>query len=194
MKMLKKVDTELNALIATIPNQPNASVPIGKDESENKVIRTIGEKKAFDFTPIPHWDLGPALGIIDFEQGVKITGSRFYVLNGAGARLTLPDRMDAGPARAPGIQGKIHAVHGQRRNPVASASPKFAENLYRDHEEDLWMVPTAEVPLTGIHMGDVIDSADLPLRYTAYTPCFRREKTTQGATCAASSAGTSLKR
>ena len=84
---VKGVDEELNALIATIPNQPDTAVPFGKDETGNQMVRTVGEKKAFDFTPKPHWDLGPALGIIDFEQGVKITGSRFYVLNGAGARL-----------------------------------------------------------------------------------------------------------
>ena len=179
---VKVVDDALNALIATIPNVPNEAVPLGKDESENLVVRTVGEKKAFDFTPKPHWDLGPALGILDFEQGVKITGSRFYVLNGAGARLQrsliawmldLHGRQGYKEKYTPFmVKGETLFASGQL--------PKFAENLYRDHEEDLWMVPTAEVPLTGIHMGDVIDSADLPLRYTAYTPCFRREKMSAG--------------
>jgi seryl-tRNA synthetase len=145
-------------------------------------VRTIGEKKAFDFTPKPHWDLGPALGIIDFEQGVKITGSRFYVLNGAGARLQraliawmldLHGRQGYKEKYTPFmVKGETLFASGQL--------PKFADNLYRDHEEDLWMVPTAEVPLTGIHIGDVIDEVDLPLRYTAYTPCFRREKMSAG--------------
>ncbi len=179
---VKVVDDALNALIATIPNVPNEAVPLGKDESENLVVRTVGEKKAFDFTPKPHWDLGPALGILDFEQGVKITGSRFYVLNGAGARLQrsliawmldLHGRQGYKEKYTPFmVKGETLFASGQL--------PKFAENLYRDHEEDLWMVPTAEVPLTGIHMGDVIDSAELPLRYTAYTPCFRREKMSAG--------------
>ena len=179
---VKVVDDALNALIATIPNVPNEAVPLGKDESENLVVRTVGEKKAFDFTPKPHWDLGPALGILDFEQGVKITGSRFYVLNGAGARLQrsliawmldLHGRQGYKEKYTPFmVKGETLFASGQL--------PKFADNLYRDHEEDLWMVPTAEVPLTGIHMGDVIDSTDLPLRYTAYTPCFRREKMSAG--------------
>jgi seryl-tRNA synthetase len=176
---VKGVDVELNALISTIPNQPDAAVPLGKDESENQVVRTLGEKKFFDFTPKPHWDLGPELGIIDFEQGVKITGSRFY---GAGARLQraliawmldLHGRQGYKEKYTPFmVKGEVLFASGQL--------PKFADNLYRDHEEDLWMVPTAEVPLTGIHMNDVIDGADLPLRYTAYTPCFRREKMSAG--------------
>jgi seryl-tRNA synthetase len=179
---VEKFNKDLNDLIATVPNQPDDSVPLGKDESENQVVRTVGEKKAFDFTPKPHWDLGPALGIIDFEQGVKITGSRFYVLNGAGARLQraliawmldLHGRQGYKEKYTPFmVKGETLFASGQL--------PKFADNLYRDHEEDLWMVPTAEVPLTGIHIGDVIDEADLPLRYTAYTPCFRREKMSAG--------------
>jgi seryl-tRNA synthetase len=179
---VKAVDDALNALIATIPNQPSEAVPFGKDESENQVVRTVGEKKAFDFTPKPHWDLGPALGIIDFEQGVKITGSRFYVLNGAGARLQRA--LIAWMLDLHGHQGykeKYTPFMVKGETLFASGQlPKFADNLYHDHEEDLWMVPTAEVPLTGIHMGDVIDEADLPLRYTAYTPCFRREKMSAG--------------
>ena len=179
---LEKIDKKLNDLIATVPNQPNDAVPLGKDESENQVVRTVGEKKDFDFTPKPHWDLGPELGIIDFEQGVKITGSRFYVLNGAGARLQraliawmldLHGRQGYKEKYTPFmVKGETLFASGQL--------PKFADNLYRDHEEDLWMVPTAEVPLTGIHMNDVIDGTDLPLRYTAYTPCFRREKMSAG--------------
>lgn len=179
---VEKITKDLNDLIATVPNQPDDTVPLGKDESENQVVRTAGEKKTFTFTPKPHWDLGPALGIIDFEQGVKITGSRFYVLNGAGARLQraliawmldLHGRQGYKEKYTPFmVKGETLFASGQL--------PKFADNLYRDHEEDLWMVPTAEVPLTGIHIGDVIDTADLPLRYTAYTPCFRREKMSAG--------------
>ena len=179
---LAEVDDQLGALIATVPNLPDAAVPPGKDESENVVVRTVGEKAAFDFEPLPHWDLGPRLGIIDFEQGVKITGSRFYVLNGAGARLqrTLIAWMLDLHTRQ-GYQEKYTPFMVKGETLFASGQlPKFADNLYKDHEEDLWMVPTAEVPLTGIHMGDFLDADVLPLRYTAYTPCFRREKMSAG--------------
>ncbi len=179
---LRQVDGSLNAVLATIPNIPDPRTPVGKDEHENVVLRTVGEKRAFDFEPKPHWELGPALGILNFEQGVKITGSRFYVLSGAGARLQralIAWMLD------------LHARQGytEKYTPFmvreetlfgAGQLPKFADNLYRDHEEDLWMVPTAEVPLTGLHMGDILEEAALPLHYTAYTPCFRREKMSAG--------------
>ena len=179
---VKAVEEELDGLIATVPNIPDPSVPLGKDESENQVVRVVGEKPEYDFQPLPHWELGPQLDIIDFDQGVKITGSRFYVLNGAGARLQrsliawmldLHGRQGYKEKYTPFmVKGETLFASGQL--------PKFADNLYKDHEEDLWMVPTAEVPLTGIHMNDFIDAEKLPLRYTAYTPCFRREKMSAG--------------
>ena len=179
---VKTIEQQIQAVIETIPNIPDESVPLGKDESENIVLRTVGEKPSYDFEPLPHWELGPKLGIIDFDQGVKITGSRFYVLNGAGARLQraliawmldLHGRQGYKEKYTPFmVKGETLYASGQL--------PKFADNLYKDHEEDLWMVPTAEVPLTGIHMGDFIEGEHLPLRYTAYTPCFRREKMSAG--------------
>lgn len=179
---VKAVEEELSKLIATVPNLPDNSVPLGKDESENRVVRNVGDKPEFDFAPLPHWDLGPKLGIINFEQGVKISGSRFYVLSGAGAllqraliawMLELHSRQGYKEKYPPFmVKGEILFASGQL--------PKFADNLYKDHEEDLWMVPTAEVPLTGIHMNDFLDADKLPLRYTAYTPCFRREKMSAG--------------
>jgi seryl-tRNA synthetase len=179
---VKAVEEELDGLIATVPNIPDASVPLGKDESENQVVRVVGEKPEYAFQPLPHWELGPQLGIIDFDQGVKITGSRFYVLNGAGARLQRS--LIAWMLDLHGRQGykeKYPPFMVKGETLFASGQlPKFADNLYRDHEEDLWMVPTAEVPLTGIHMNDFIDAAKMPLRYTAYTPCFRREKMSAG--------------
>jgi seryl-tRNA synthetase len=179
---LRKVDEDLLSATSVIPNIPDLRSPIGKDESENVVLRTIGNLPEFDFQPKPHWDLGPALGIINFEQGVKITGSRFYVLSGAGARLQralISWMLD------------LHARQGytEKYTPFmvkgatlfgAGQLPKFAENLYHDIEEDLWMVPTAEVPLTGLHMDEIVDEASLPIFYTAYTPCFRREKMSAG--------------
>ena len=111
---VKNVEAQVKALIETIPNIPDESVPLGKDESENRVVKTFGDKPHYDFEPLAHWDLGPKLGILDFDQGVKITGSRFYVLNGAGrAPAARADRLDAGPAPAAGLSGKIYALHGQ---------------------------------------------------------------------------------
>jgi seryl-tRNA synthetase len=181
-EQIRKVEADQVDLLSGIPNLPAEDTPIGKDDSENIVVRVIGEQPTYDFTPLAHWDLGPKLGIINFDQGVKITGSRFYVLSGAGARLQralIAYMLD------------LHIRQGYREQYLpfmvkgdvlygSGQLPKFADNLYRDHLEDFWMVPTAEVPLTGIHMSDVLDDGSLPLRYTAYTPCFRREKMSAG--------------
>ena len=179
---LRQVELRLDGLMSEIPNLPYPDVPLGVDESENVIIKTVGEVPQFDFEPQPHWDLGLALGMINFEQGVKIAGSRFYVLSGAGARLQRA-------LIAWMLDMHIHQGYTEKYTPFivksavlygAGQLPKFSDNLYRDHEEDLWMVPTAEVPLTGLHMDDILEEAALPLHYTAYTPCFRREKTSAG--------------
>ena len=176
------IDAQLNEIIASIPNIPDSSVPDGDDSSANPVIKVVGEIPRFNFEPQPHWELGPKLGIIDFEQGVKITASRFYVLNGAGARLQralIAWMLDLHIRQ--GYREKYTPFMVKGETLFASGQlPKFADNLYKDHEEDLYMVPTAEVPLTGIHMNDFIAADSLPLRYTAYTPCFRREKMSAG--------------
>jgi seryl-tRNA synthetase len=181
-EQLRQVEGQLTDVQATIPNIPDPRTPVGASEDDNIVLRTVGELPQYDFTPKPHWDLGPELGIINFEQGVKITGSRFYVLSGAGARLQralIAWMLDLHTRQGytekyPPFMVKGATLFG------AGQLPKFADNLYRDHEEDLWMVPTAEVPLTGLHMDDILDEAALPLYYTAYTPCFRREKMSAG--------------
>ncbi|MCD6576854.1 MAG: serine--tRNA ligase [Anaerolineaceae bacterium] len=179
---VREIENSLNKIIATIPNILDESVPFGKDETGNQVVRQVGEKTTFDFKPLPHWELGPNLNIINFEQGVKITGSRFYVLSGAGARLQralIAWMLDL--HRRQGYLEKYTPFMVKGRTLFASGQlPKFADNLYRDHEEDLWMVPTAEVPLTGIHMNDFLEYEKLPQRYAAYTPCFRREKMSAG--------------
>jgi seryl-tRNA synthetase len=181
-KEIAKIEEELKSVAATIPNLPDGRTPYGKDESENVVLRTVGDLPNFDFEPKAHWDLGPALGIIDFERGVKITGSRFYVLTGSGARLQRA-------IIAYMLDLHTHQGYTEQYTPFmvkaatlfgAGQLPKFAENLYHDAEEDLWMVPTAEVPLTGLHMDEILDESQLPLCYTAYTPCFRREKMSAG--------------
>jgi seryl-tRNA synthetase len=179
---LREVQAELTAVMSWLPNIPDAATPYGVDESENVVLKAEGELPEFDFEPKPHWELGPELGIIDFERGVKITGSRFYVLSGAGARLQralIAFMLDLHIK-----QGYIekYTPFMVRTDTVFGAGqlPKFADNLYKDHEEDLFMVPTSEVPLTGYHMDEIIDEAELPLNYTAYSPCFRREKMSAG--------------
>ncbi len=181
-KEVTDVEAELKSITSAIPNIPDERTPIGASEDENVVLRTVGQLPEFDFEPKAHWDLGPALGIIDFERGAKITGSRFYVLSGPGARLQraliafmldLHIRQGYTEKYLP-FMVKYDTVFG------AGQLPKFADNLYKDHEEELYFVPTAEVPLTGMHMEEILDEAILPLLYTAYTPCFRREKMSAG--------------
>ena len=181
-KDVAAIESELTAFTGTLPNILHPNTPYGVDDSENVVTKVVGEPKKFDFAPKPHWDLGPALGVIDFERGTKLTGSRFYVLSGAGARLQraliafmldLHIRQGYREQYLP-FMVKSATVYG------AGQLPKFADNLYKDHEEDLYFVPTAEVPLTGLHMDEILDEASLPRQYTAYTPCFRREKMSAG--------------
>lgn len=178
---VKQVDEQLRSMLSTIPNIPDPKTPLGKDEHDNTVVKTVGDIPKFDFELQPHWELGTRLGIIDFDQGVKITGSRFYVLSGAGARLQralIAYMLDLHSKQGYTEKYPPFMVRGETLY-SSGQLPKFADNLYHDHEEDLWMVPTAEVPLTGLHMGDIIEK-QLPLRYTAYTPCFRREKMSAG--------------
>ena len=164
-KEVENVEAELTRLTSALPNVPDERTPIGASEEENVVLRTVGQIPEFDFEPKAHWDLGPALGVIDFERGTKITGSRFYVLSGAGARLQraliafmldLHIRQGYTEKYLP-FMVKTETVFG------AGQLPKFADNLYKDHEEDLYFVPTAEVPLTGIHMDEILDESQLPL-------------------------------
>ena len=182
-KEVEAVEAELNGIMSTLPNIPDPRTPYGKDEDENVILKTVGQMPKFDFTPKAHWDLGPALGIIDFERGSKLTGSRFYVLSGAGARLQraliawmldLHTRGQGYREQYLPFMVKTATVYG------AGQLPKFADNLYKDHEEDYYFVPTAEIPLTGLHMDEILDEASLPRLYTAYTPCFRREKMSAG--------------
>ncbi|MFN2302214.1 MAG: serine--tRNA ligase, partial [Anaerolineales bacterium] len=179
---LQKVEIELNNLLLSIPNIPDPEVPVGMDDSDNIVLRTEGDIPVFDFEPKPHWDLGPELGIIDFDRGVKLAGSRFYVLSGPGALLQralvfwmVNLHIQQGYLeKYPPYMVREEILYG------TGHLPKFRENLYRDAEDDLWMVPTAEVPLTGMHLGEILEENQLPIHYTAYTACFRREKMSAG--------------
>jgi seryl-tRNA synthetase len=179
---LNQVETDLQAILSEIPNIPDPEVPVGVDDKDNIVLRTVGELPQFDFEPKPHWDLGPDLGIIDFDRGVRLAGSRFYVLSGMGAllqRAMIFWMVDLHIRQGylekyPPFMVREEILYG------AGQLPKFKDNLYRDHEEDLWMVPTAEVPLTGLHLGEILEEVQLPIHYTAYTACFRREKMSAG--------------
>jgi seryl-tRNA synthetase len=181
-KRVNEVETRLNDLLAVMPNLPDPDVPLGKDENDNVVVKTVGQPREFDFTPLPHWDLGPALGILDFERGIKLAGSRFYVLNGAGARLQrglIQWMLDVHLAQG---YREVYLPFMVKEQIVFGAGqlPKFRDNLYHDVERDAWMVPTAEIPLTGLHAGEILDAKDLPLHYVAYTPCFRKEAMSAG--------------
>lgn len=181
-EQVRLAEAGLQALMVRLPALPLPEVPYGVDENENVVIKTVGEIPQLAFKPLPHWEIGPQLGILNFEQGVRLTGSRFYVLSGAGARLQRA--LIAWMLDLHGRQGYYEQytpfMVREEVLYVSGELPRFAENLYHDHEDDKWMVPTAEVTLTGLHMGDTFDEADLPRRYTAYTPCFRREKMSAG--------------
>lgn len=180
---LRGNDDELQGMMFQVPNLPHASVPIGADESENAVLKEEGKPREPDFEQQPHWDLGPQLGILDFERGVKISGSRFYVLKGAGARLQralIQWMLDLHVAQHGYTEIYPPSIVKEQCMWGAGQLPKFAENIYRDAEDDLWLIGTAEIPLTNLHRDEILDVEQLPLSYVAYTPCFRREKFSGG--------------
>jgi len=180
---VRTLETQLQDLLLRVPNIPHPTVPLGKDESDNVVVRSWGEPKTFDFEPAPHWKLGESLGIIDFERGVKLSGSRFYVLKGLGSRLqrALISFMLDLHSSEHGYQEVYPPFMVKRECMEASGNlPKFADNLYHDEEDDLWFVPTAEVPITNLHRDEILPPGVLPIYYAAYTACFRREKMSAG--------------
>ena len=180
---VRNLDNQLEGLLLQVPNIPHPSVPIGEDENDNVVVSSWGEPKSFDFEPAPHWKLGESLGIIDFERGVKLSGSRFYVLKGLGARLQrvlISFMLDLHTSEH-GYQEVYPPFMVKKECMVGSGNlPKFADNLYHDEEDDLWFVPTAEVPVTNLHRDEIIPPGILPIYYVAYTACFRREKMSAG--------------
>ena len=180
---LRDVEAQLYAAQLQVPNLPHESVPVGKDENENVVLRTEGQPREFDFEPLPHWDLGPMLGIVDFERGVKLAGTRFYVLRGLGARLqrALITWMLDLHSQEHGYT-EIYPPAVVKRECLVGAGqlPKFEDNIYHDVEDDFWLIGTAEIPLTNLHRDEILDADQLPLNYVACTPCFRREKMSAG--------------
>ncbi len=180
---LREVETTLNDALLRIPNMPHPSVPVGKDESENVVVKVWGEPRKFDFEPLPHWDLGETLNIIDLKRGAKLSGTRFYVLKGQGARLqrALINWMLDLHIREHGYT-EVYPPYLVKSNAMVGTGnlPKFADNLYRDAEEDLWLIPTAEVPVTNMYREEILPPGSLPIYHVAYTACFRREKAAAG--------------
>ncbi len=189
---IKQMEEELDAverqrtlILETLPNLPHASVPVGKSAADNVVVRTWGEPKALDFEAKAHWDLGPQLGIIDFERATKISGSRFAILMGAGAQLeralinfmlTLHTTEHGYTEVLPPFLVSSSTLYG------TGQLPKFEPDLFKIAGEwDLYLIPTAEVPVTNLYRGEIIDGRLLPLKYTAYTPCFRSEAGSYGA-------------
>src|SRR5262245_23725703 len=181
---LESVENRRTAAAMVLPNLPHASVPVGKSAEDNVEVRRHGEPRVFDYEPQAHWDLGPALGIIDFERGTKLAGARFTVLNGAGARLSralinfmldLHTRENGYREVEPPFLVNSAALTG------TGQLPKFEQDLFKIAGDwDLYLVPTAEVPLTNLHRGEILDGRELPIRYTAYTPCFRSEAGSYG--------------
>ncbi len=174
----REVEPQLQDLLLRVPNVPHESVPVGQTEDDNPVVRTWGEPPSFEFEPLPHWELGERLGILDFERAAKIAGARFVVLKGLGSRLEralIQFMLD------------LHTEeHGYEEvwppfmvNSTAMTGtgqlPKFEEDLFHLTGTDYYLVPTAEVPVTNLHAGEILGEGDLPISYTAYTPCFRAE-------------------
>ena len=191
-QQIKQLETELDAIeqqrsaaLMTIPNLPHASVPQGKSAEDNVEVRRVGEPRTFDFEPKPHWDLGPALGILDFERATRMSGARFCVLMGAGARIAralINFMLDLHTTEhrytevEPPFLVNADALRG------TGNLPKFEQDLFKIAGDwNLYLIPTAEVPLTNLHRGEILDGRQLPIRYTAYTPCFRSEAGSYGA-------------
>jgi seryl-tRNA synthetase len=173
---IRELDGETNDLLLKAPNLPHESVPVG-DESCNELIRTWGEVPEFDFTVKPHWEIGPELELLDLERGAKISGSGFYVLKGAGARLQralLNYMLDTHTADGFTEIAAPHLVNSKTMTGTGQL-PKLADDMYHVEEEDLWLIPTAEVPVTNLHREEILPQDSLPISYIAYTPCFRRE-------------------
>jgi seryl-tRNA synthetase len=180
---LAEVEHTFTDLMLGLRNLPRPYVPVGQSEADNKIVRSEGEPAQFDFKPQPHWEIGERLGIIDFERGVKLAGTRFYVLKGLGARLEralIAFMLDLKTQE----QGYLEIAPPLMVNTATATStghlPKNADTMYKDIEEDYWFIPTAELPLTSLYRDEILDTDSLPRYLAAYTPCFRREKMSAG--------------
>jgi len=181
-EQLKGVEDQSREFLLNIPNIPNESVPVGKDETDNVAVRTCGEPKEFEFPALNHWDVGEMLGIIDFDRASKIAGARFALMRGAGARLEralMNFMLDLNTSR--GYAEVFPPILVNRESMTGTGQlPKFELELFRTAEPEFYLIPTAEVPVTNIHRDEILREQDLPIYYTAYTPCFRREAGSYG--------------
>ena len=178
-----ELEGRIHDLLLGLPNIPLDDVPRGAGDESNSIIREFGEPQVLDFTPMPHWELGEQLGIIDFQRGAKLSGSRFYTTVGAAAKLEralISWMLDLHTLEHGYTEVALPAVVRREVMEGSGNLPKFADNLYHDDEDDLWLIPTAEVPLTNLYRDEIIPADLLPLYYVAQTPCFRREKAAAG--------------
>jgi len=180
---LKEAEADRQEKLGWVPNLPDQQVPLGKDDTENEILRTWGEPRKFDFEPLPHWDLAARLGILDLEAGARLAGARFYVLKGAGAMLqrAMVNFMLDLHVNEQGYT-EMHTPYVVREEIMYGSGqlPKFYDNLYHDAEDDLWLIPTSEVPLVNLYWNEIIPHGVLPLKLTAASPCFRKERAAAG--------------
>ncbi|NLB83156.1 MAG: serine--tRNA ligase [Synergistaceae bacterium] len=175
---ISEIDILLNEMLLSVPNRPHSSVPVGKDENDNVEIRKWGAPKEFSFEPKAHWDIGEDLGILDFEKGAALAQSRFTVLRGQGARLEralINFMLDLHTEQHGYLEIQPPVLVNSKTMTGTGQLPKFADDLYKCENDDLWLIPTAEVPLTNLHADEILEEEQLPLYYVGYTPCFRRE-------------------
>jgi seryl-tRNA synthetase len=180
---LKAVERKRQEALSWIPNLPDDAVPFGNDETDNEILRTWGERPTFDFEPLPHWELAERLGILDLEAGARLAGARFFVLKGAGAMLqrALINFMLDLHIHEQGYT-EMHTPYMVREEIMYGSGqlPKFYDNLFHDAEEDLWMIPTSEVPMVNLYFDQIIPPGTLPLKMTMQSPCFRKERAAAG--------------
>src|SRR5690348_4783648 len=182
-EQVKASDEQFQELLAGIPNVPHESVPVGKDSEDNVEVRRVGEPRKFDFAPKAHWDLGPELGILDLERAAKITGARFALYWGLGAKLerALINFMLDVHTREHGYTEVLPPFLVNSQSLFGTGQlPKFADDLFKCEKHDFWLIPTAEVPVTNIYRDETIDGDSLPVKLCAYTPCFRSEAGSYG--------------
>ena len=182
-EQLSQHEQSLRSILMGLPNLPHPSVPVGEDAEANVIIKKVGEPPSFDFQPLPHWEIGEKLGILDFERAAKIAGTRFALYLGYGARLerALINFMLDVQTKERGYLEVLPPFMANRASTTATGQlPKFEEDLFKLEGWDYYLVPTAEVPVTNIHQGEILDEGELPKRYAAYTPCFRSEAGSYG--------------
>ena len=180
---LRDTDNELDSLMLKVPNIPDVTAPVGHDELANIEVKRVGDLPSFDFEPKAHWDIAEALGIIDFERGVRLAGSRFFVLRGNGAKLqraVISFMIDMHVEQHSYTEVYLPYIVNRETVQASGHLPGFQEEMYHDEEDDLWMLPTAEAAITSLHRDEILSAEDLPLYYVAHTPCWRREKASAG--------------